>query len=69
MSLPYLLGLQKAFMFALIPIGLGVGYHLVIINEEEELDARQLLAFGVVPLILFIPLFVLYYLVTSTIGA
>jgi len=69
MTLPYLFGLQKAFMFALIPIGLGVGYHLVMINNEEELDAKQLLAFGVTPAILFIPLFVLYYLVTSTIGA
>ena len=66
-SLEYLFSLQKAFMFALVPIGLGVGYHLIIINEEQELNTKQLLAFGVAPMILFIPLFILYFLVTRTI--
>jgi len=69
MSLQYLFALQKAFMLALIPIGLGVGYHLVIINTEDDLDLKQVLAFGASPLVLFVPLFMLYYLVTSTIGA
>lgn len=68
MSLQYLFELQKAFMFALIPIGLGVGYHLVMVNDEDDLDLKQLLAFGTSPLVLFVPLFVLYYLVTSTIA-